>query len=767
MSVGTQFKKQLAELMASLSTMEPHYVRCIKPNSLNVPTQFDNRLVLQQLRCGGVLEAVRISCAGFPSRRLFFDFVEHFWHLAPERVRAGDPDIDVTMHIIKQLLDSGYARGKTKIFLKGGQMAVLEKHRTNLLNRSAVTIQKYARGHLQGGHFRRLKRTAVLLQAFSRMAAAKRLAMRMRRQRAAKVVQTSWRGKSARLEYTRARNAIVRIQSAWRGKTGRTVAAELRAERAATCIQRWWRGTQARKEFNAAVRKVILVQCAWRCKVARRKLRTLKAEARSSGKLMQDKVALEARLKEMQGIVARMQEGRNSDQDKLKSATAELESSRVELKKLRTEVATASVAKLAAAEAASKALKDENERLQQEVETQRATAQELRGKLDELERELGDLKADVAEDGEKHKAEVNRLRAERERTKKETAGVHEDLMMRLQNACAQRDEAREQVLGLEAALEAQRLDTEAKVAAASKAAAVTARSSTPPPSSGEERFMTPEKPRDSINRVADAIKMFSPARSPALPSPGTAAAVAAGPAVPLAAAAHVPPAPSAYESALDRQQQEMQQKQQALVMQQRTENQDALVIAISRPLGFHRGRPVAAMLIFRCCIQWQAFELDRTTLFERIITVMGDQVEKATAAESGNSHLCYWLSNTVTLLLLLQKNIKPAATAGTRRALPASAAGTTSFFSSARNTFNMLTGARRPPMGNTGDASIHGGGQGGFRQIAAKYPALLFKQQLDACMGKIFPMLRDNVKHAVQTPLSVRPPRLADCALLS
>lgn len=62
-------------------------------------------------------------------------------------------------------------------------------------------------------------------------------------------------------------------------------------------------------------------------------------------------------------------------------------------------------------------------------------------------------------------------------------------------------------------------------------------------------------------------------------------------------------------------------------------------------------------------------------------------------------------------------------------------------------------------MQNHGDASIHGGGGGGsFRQIAAKYPALLFKQQLDACMGKIFPMLRDNIKKDINTPLAVRRP---------
>jgi hypothetical protein len=59
---------------------------------------------------------------------------------------------------------------------------------------------------------------------------------------------------------------------------------------------------------------------------------------------------------------------------------------------------------------------------------------------------------------------------------------------------------------------------------------------------------------------------------------------------------------------------------------------------------------------------------------------------------------------------------------------------------------------------NHGDASIHGGGGGGgFRQISAKYPALLFKQQLDACMGNLFFMLRNNINKDMNSPLGVTP----------
>ena len=74
-------------------------------------------------------------------------------------------------------------------------------------------------------------------------------------------------------------------------------------------------------------------------------------------------------------------------------------------------------------------------------------------------------------------------------------------------------------------------------------------------------------------------------------------------------------------------------------------------------LSFHHGRPVAAVLIFRSCLQWKVFQADRTVLFDKIINTMGSQIERQ---QDNNTCLSYWLSNTVTLLYLLQRNIKPA-----------------------------------------------------------------------------------------------------------
>lgn len=168
------------------------------------------------------------------------------------------------------------------------------------------------------------------------------------------------------------------------------------------------------------------------------------------------------------------------------------------------------------------------------------------------------------------------------------------------------------MLALEAALESQRLDTEDRIAQASKAAVQTAAElrqhlpSTPTPLDGlapPPGRLAPHQDAGSLSpldRVAGALikggaAMFqgSPSRQPmahaatarAGPHPGTpSGSTAAG----------------SYETELDRRTAEAQRKAQALALQQRNENQDTLVVAISRPLGFDRGRPVAAVLIFRC-----------------------------------------------------------------------------------------------------------------------------------------------------------------------
>ena len=67
-SVGAQFSTQLRELRSRIDTTVPHYIRCLKPNDELVSDCFDPKMIVDQLRCGGVLEAVRVSRAGYPTR---------------------------------------------------------------------------------------------------------------------------------------------------------------------------------------------------------------------------------------------------------------------------------------------------------------------------------------------------------------------------------------------------------------------------------------------------------------------------------------------------------------------------------------------------------------------------------------------------------------------------------------------------------------------------------------------------------------------------
>ena len=82
MSVGTQFKEQLGSLMTKIYSTTPHYIRCLKPNDANEPDNFHRIRTTEQLRYGGVLEAVRVARSGFPVRLSHADFYSRYRPLA-------------------------------------------------------------------------------------------------------------------------------------------------------------------------------------------------------------------------------------------------------------------------------------------------------------------------------------------------------------------------------------------------------------------------------------------------------------------------------------------------------------------------------------------------------------------------------------------------------------------------------------------------------------------------------------------------------------
>jgi myosin-5 len=82
-TVSQQFKMQLVQLMEKVESTEPHYIRCLKPNDAAKPNLLTRRRLTEQLRYGGVLEAVRVARMGFPVRLNHDLFFQEYRLLLP------------------------------------------------------------------------------------------------------------------------------------------------------------------------------------------------------------------------------------------------------------------------------------------------------------------------------------------------------------------------------------------------------------------------------------------------------------------------------------------------------------------------------------------------------------------------------------------------------------------------------------------------------------------------------------------------------------
>ncbi|CAI5451955.1 unnamed protein product [Caenorhabditis angaria] len=77
-TVAQDYKHQLSDLITLLSKTKIQFVRCLKPNYEKVPEVFDPLLILEQIRCNGVSEAIKISCEGYPTKIPIHDFYERY-----------------------------------------------------------------------------------------------------------------------------------------------------------------------------------------------------------------------------------------------------------------------------------------------------------------------------------------------------------------------------------------------------------------------------------------------------------------------------------------------------------------------------------------------------------------------------------------------------------------------------------------------------------------------------------------------------------------
>uniref|UniRef100_A0A5F9CPP5 Unconventional myosin-X n=1 Tax=Oryctolagus cuniculus TaxID=9986 RepID=A0A5F9CPP5_RABIT len=199
-TVSSQFKDSLHSLMATLSSSNPFFVRCIKPNMQKMPDQFDQAVVLNQLRYSGMLETVRIRKAGYAVRRPFQDFYKRYKVLM--RNLALPEDVRGKCTALLQCYDasnSEWQLGKTKVFLRESLEQKLERQREEEVTHAAVVIRAHILGYLARKQYRKVLDCVVTIQKNCRACLLRRRFLHLRH--AAIVFQKQFRGRSARRVY--------------------------------------------------------------------------------------------------------------------------------------------------------------------------------------------------------------------------------------------------------------------------------------------------------------------------------------------------------------------------------------------------------------------------------------------------------------------------------------------------------------------------------------------------------------------------------------
>uniref|UniRef100_A0A665WNT1 Methyl-CpG binding domain protein 3b n=1 Tax=Echeneis naucrates TaxID=173247 RepID=A0A665WNT1_ECHNA len=342
LTVGFQFRQSLQMLMDTLNSTTPHYVRCIKPNDLKEPFMFDPKRTVQQLRACGVLETIRISAAGYPSRWTYEEFFSRY-HLLLQGFRSEEQAQVSCRRTLPDLIPDPdqYCFGKTKVFFRAGQVALLERLRAEKLRAAAVIIQSRVRGWLSRIRYSKILWATVTIQRYSRGALARRLAETLRYTKAALMIQKTYRMVVVRQLFLMIRQATVTIQAFTRGTLVRRRYRELLAERAAVLLQARVRGWLARQMYRRVRAAVVFMQCCVRRRAARRELLKLKSEARSVERYRELNKGMEVKLMQLQlradqevGDSSALRETLHAERE---ATSAELEALRATIQKLEAQ----------------------------------------------------------------------------------------------------------------------------------------------------------------------------------------------------------------------------------------------------------------------------------------------------------------------------------------------------------------------------------------------------------------------------------------------
>ncbi|KAF4779118.1 hypothetical protein HER10_EVM0001155 [Colletotrichum scovillei] len=388
-TLGGIFRSSLIELMNTINNTDVHYIRCIKPNEAKEAWKFEGPMVLSQLRACGVLETVRISCAGYPTRWTYEEFALRYYMLINSDLWASEIREMANAILTKALGTSSgkgsdkYQLGLTKIFFRAGMLAFLENLRTNRLNDCAILIQKNLRAKFYRRRYLEARKAIVTFQSAVRAYNARKQVQELRTVKAATTIQRVWRGQRQRKEYIRIRNDVVLAQAAAKGYLRRKEIMETRVGNAAMLIQRVWRSRRQVLAWRQYRKKVTLIQSLWRGKLARRDYKKTREEARDlkqiSYKLENKVVELTQSLGTMKAQNKNLSSQVENYEGQIKAWKNRHNALEARTKELQTEANQGSIAV-----ARLQAMEDEMKKLQQSFEESTSNIK----RMQEEEREL-------------------------------------------------------------------------------------------------------------------------------------------------------------------------------------------------------------------------------------------------------------------------------------------------------------------------------------------------------------------------------------------
>jgi myosin-5 len=422
-TLGGIFKSSLIELMQTINSTDAHYIRCIKPNEAKESWKFEGPMVLSQLRACGVLETVRISTAGYPTRWTYEEFALRYYMLCHSSEWTTEIRKMAQNILVKALGATAhekrdkYQLGLTKIFFRAGMLAFLEDKRSARLKQCAIMIQKNLRAKYWRHRYLDARQSIIDVQSATRAFLARRRAEETKQTKAATDIQRFWRGQKERKRYNQIRDDLILFESVAKGFLCRKNILETRIGNAAITIQRAFRSWRSLRAWRQHRRKVIIIQNLWRGKVARRDYKKIREEARD---LKQISYKLENKVVELtQNLGALKRENKTlvsqleNYEGQLKSWRSRHNALETRSRELQTEANQAGIvaARLSALEEEhaklqtshdehmgnAKRLQDEDRKLRESLQTSNNELEKLRQSVSTHENERGSLRQQINE----------------------------------------------------------------------------------------------------------------------------------------------------------------------------------------------------------------------------------------------------------------------------------------------------------------------------------------------------------------------------------